>query len=218
MNIYVVVEGITEFIVYPHWISQINDSLVRVDHPTLVDSDNYYLISGHGYPQIKDMIRAAVLDTNSILNFDRLVIAIDSEDFEADIRKQEFELLINDLAPRVEVKFISQHFCFETWALGNVKIAPRNPKSPELKEYKKIFDVTANDPQDLPAHDMLELNRAQFAFQYLKKLINDKGKNLSYQKNNPIHVTHEKFFGEVKNRMLSTPHIRYFQTFLDAFI
>lgn len=218
MNVYVVVEGVTEFIVYPHWINQINESLIRVTHPTLVTNNNYYLISGHGYPQMKDIIKAAVLDTNSIEDFDRLVIAIDSEDFEADIRKKEFESLIHGLNPRVEVKFISQHFCFETWALGNLKIAPRNPKSVELKEYKKLFDVTINDPQKLPANDLLDLNRSQFAFQYLKKLINDKGKNLSYQKNNPILVTHEKFFLEVKNRMLSTPHIRYFQTFLDAFI
>lgn len=218
MNIYLVVEGITESIVYPFWINQLNHGLSRVGHSTEVNANNYYLISGQGYPCIRETIKGAVLDTNDNLKFDRLVIAIDSEDFDADERKKEFEDLVQSLNPRVEVKFISQHFCFETWALGNIKIAPRNPKSDELKEYKRFYDITINDPENLPANVELGLNRSQFAFQYLKKLINDKGKNLSYQKNNPVHVMHEKFFNEVKSRMLETAHIKYFQSFLDAFV
>ena len=51
---------------------------------------------------------------------------------------------------RVEIKYVIQHFCIETWFLGNKTIFKNKPKDKELNDYLKIFDVRVNDPELLP--------------------------------------------------------------------
>lgn len=218
MNIYVIVEGVTETKVYPEWIKYTNSSLTRANYIDEVTSNNYYLVSGNGYPYIFNIIDNAILDTNEHDQFDRLVIAIDSESLTLTQRYQEIENYVLAQNPRVEIKIIVQHFCFETWALGNERQGPRNPKSNELKYFKSIYDVTKDNPDDLPDMPSLDLNRAQFAYEYLKLAIRDKGTHLTYGKNRPEVVMHQKFYDAVKSRMINTQHIMSFNSFLEAFV
>jgi len=117
-----------------------------------------------------------------------------------------------------EIKIIIQHFCLETWALGNKKVGPKNPKNSTLIEYKKIFNVLEEDPELLPSYSPRNWNRSQFALRYLRRMLNDKNKNLTYTKSNPKALLHPKYFDQVINRYKSTNHIGSFLTFLNAFV
>lgn len=218
MNIYVVVEGISETKVYPSWIKLVNKDLVRSDYIEDVIANNFYLIGGGGYPYIYAMIDNAILDTNDNLQFDRLVIALDSEDYCLQDRYQAIDSYVKAKNPRVNVKIIIQHFCFETWALGNEKIVPKIPSDTVLKAYKAIHDVRIKDPELLLELAESNLNRSQFAFQYLKLVIRDKGKHVTYSKNKPDVVSHQKYFEALKERLNTTGHISSFRNFLEAFI
>jgi hypothetical protein len=46
MNLYFIVEGVTESIVYPDWLSHLLPELHRVKVASKVQSNNYYLITG----------------------------------------------------------------------------------------------------------------------------------------------------------------------------
>jgi hypothetical protein len=74
------------------------------------------------------------------------------------------------------------------------------------------------DPELLPGYPRREWNRAQFAFRYLKKSLNDKNKNLTYTKRNPKTLLHPKYFHEIEKRYNQTGHICSFSTFLTAFL
>ena len=54
MNVYFLVEGKTERKVYPKWLSYFLPYLSRVNYPEDAKKNNYYLISGGGYPSILD--------------------------------------------------------------------------------------------------------------------------------------------------------------------
>lgn len=216
MNIYVVVEGrSTEPAVYRSWIPLVNPVLKPVDYITQVTTDNVYIVSGGGYPSIYSTVKAAILDTNADIRFDRLVVALDSEDETRDARLAEVQAIVNAGAPRVDVRVIIQHFCFETWALGNRVAIPSTPNQEPLITFRKHHDVRVLDPENLAIHPEQKLNRAQLAGKYLRAALRQR--NLSYSKSNPSVVAHPKYFKQVQNRLVETGHIKSFDDFVLAF-
>ncbi len=220
MNIHVVVEGISEKKVYPLWIPYVNPTLIYVDDIFTIKKNNFSVITGGGYPHYKTVIYNAIEDVNQVGNIDRLIISIDSEEMS---RKDKFNEISNYINTdcnqcNAEIKIIIQHFCFETWALGNLRIAPRQPQDATLICYKKTFDVLIEDPELLPCYPPKELNRSQFAYSYLKLLIKDKYKRLIYSKTHPKPLMNNQYFQQIKNRMGNTGHIESFKDFLISFI
>ena len=67
MNIYFLVEGKrTEMKVYPKWLSHLVPNLKRVDAYQNVESNNYYIFSGNGFPSLLDNhLRNCIEDINS---------------------------------------------------------------------------------------------------------------------------------------------------------
>jgi len=218
MNIYIIVEGeIGSVNVYKKWIKYINPNLNNVDYPSEISENNYYILGGQGYPRIKDIIRNSIDDINTFNNIDRFVVAIDAEDSAYEEKHKEFSEFIEQFSFKAKYFLIIQNSCLETWALGNRKISPIFPKNEELIEFKKYFDVSTNDPELLPPYSKLKLNRSQFAFRYLVRLLNDKYRNISYSKTNTSVIQEHKFFIEIRKRMESTNHLQSFNGFINAF-
>ena len=164
-------------------------------------------------------IEGAVRDVNDIPLFDRLVIAIDSEDVELLEKQREVSERVDRIGSRVEVKYVIQHFCLETWFLGNRQTFRKKTRDPELIKYMALFDVRTNDPELLPNNTKQSWNRSQFAFHYLRAGIRDvyNGRK-SYTKRNPGPVATRNYFDQVKKRCLDEKHILSFHGFLDAFV
>lgn len=219
MNIYVIVEGVvTEKKVYQHWIPLVNPCLSYVDHISKILNNNFSIFTGGGYPQYKTVITNAIIDVNTYGNIDRLVIAIDSEEMSYTQKYNEIHALVSQYSCSAQIVIVIQHFCFETWALGNQSIISRHPQSAKLREYINFYNITTNDPENLPALHKEELNRSQFAKKYLKHALNDRYKNLSYSDNNPRVLLNDKYFTRVKQRVVTNNHINSFRGFLGAFI
>lgn len=67
MNLYFIVEGVTESIMYPDWLSHLLPELHRVKVASKVQSNNYYLITGGGYPSIYNILDTAIEEINSTI-------------------------------------------------------------------------------------------------------------------------------------------------------
>jgi len=220
MNIYVIVEGRTATKkIYKNWIPRINSSLSHVDYIKNIQRHNFFILAGYGQPEILARIEGAVRDVNKIAQFDRLVIAIDSEDGEPLEKQTEVSERVVRIGSRVEVKYVIQHFCLETWLLGNRQTFRKKTSDPELIKYMALFDVRTNDPELLPNNTEQSWNRSQFAFHYLRAGIRDvyTGKK-SYTKRHPGKVATGNYFDQVKKRCLDEKHILSFHGFLDAFV
>lgn len=218
MNIYVVVEGEGETQIYPDWIRKINPSLKPIDRPDAASQDNYYLISGQGYPNYLDVIRNGLADVQSYAQYDRFVVAIDSEDATAAAKYSEVDQFISGIGCRVPYRIVVQHFCLEAWALGNKRIFHRNPSNDDLKRYIAHFDVSAQDPELLTPPPYEELNRARAAYKYLRLLLREKNPRLIYSKRNPREIGQEHFFVRIRERHEVDHHINSFAAFLTAFV
>lgn len=216
MNYYVVVEGVTELAVYDYWIKYVNSKLERASYLSDVGSNNYFLVSGRGYPNYFRVIGHAIEDIKNDPNLGTLVVGIDSEDMSQNEKYEEVKNYIESKSSSIPYDIVVQHFCIETWALGNKAIFTRAPHSTELKECIALCDVSITDPEMLPENKDLELNRAQFAGHYFRLLLREKFRNLTYTKSNPEPLLHEKFIERVIRRS-QEGHIQSLNTFLEAF-
>ncbi|MCG8607860.1 hypothetical protein MJD09_23105 [bacterium] len=220
MNIYVIVEGKTATKkIYKNWIPRINNSLSHVDYIENIERNNFFILAVFGQPEILARIERAVRDVNDKAQFDRLVIAIDSENDEPLEKQREVRERVDRVGSRVEVKYVIQHFCLETWLLGNKNMFRKKTSDSELIKYMALFNVRANDPEQLPDNEEQSWNRSQFAFHYLRAGIRDvySGRK-SYTKRNPGIVATVDYFNQVKKRCLHEGHILSFRGFLDAFV
>jgi len=217
MNFYIVVEGIGDKKIYETWIPLVNPSLKKANLLNEVDQNCFFIISGGGYPNYLDIINNGIETVNNLSIFNRYIISVDSEDFTKDEKYNEIQNHLQGKTCYVPIDIVIQHFCIETWLLGNLKIGPRNPKSAKVAEYKSIYDVFSKDPEFLPPHTEKGFNRSQFALHYLKACLNDKKKGLSYRKGNPKAACHPTYFNEVKKRYSIRNQINSFGDFLTAF-
>jgi hypothetical protein len=231
MNIYVIVEGeITEKIIYKEWIPCANNNLSYASKIEEVTSNKFYILSGRGFPQSFDRIKNAIKDVLTMENnsgqklFHRLVVSADSEEESyAHKRKELTEFIENYLTeigrPYLDYKIIVQHFCIETWGLGNSKIIPRQSKwSQEFKKYMHHFNIIENDPELLESFPGDCLTKAQHAANYLRQALIHRGYQLTYTKGNPSYLANEKYYNELKKRFNQKKHIKSFNDFLVAFI
>lgn len=218
MNIYVVVEGEkASKRIYKNWIAYANPELTHIDYLTDFSQNNFYILAGYGQPYMYERIEKAVVDANNIDAVDRLVIAIDSENQEYSEKFQEVEQRINAVGCNVDVRIVIQHFCIETWLLGNKTNFRKKPNDDKLLSFLDMFDVRVGDPEQLPPFGDI-WNRSQFAYHYLRAGIRDiySGRK-SYTKRNPGFSTEIGFFNQVKKRYMEEGHIKSFEAFLTAF-
>jgi len=218
MNIHIVTEGnVGEKKVYRHWIPLVNPELTYVNHIGDILNNNFSIISGEGFPHYLDIIDNAIDDVNDMPHIDGLVIAVDSEEMSYEEKYDEIYQHTKKKICRAEMRIIIQHFCLETWALGNRIMMSTRIKNEQLRTYVRLFNVRINNPELLPSNHQENMNRAQFAMKYLKLALNEKYKQLTYSKSNPGALLNNKYFTRVKERLEQTHHIQCFQTFLDAF-
>ena len=219
MNIYVVVEGeSTEKKVYDSWIPLVNPKLRRIDYLPDFTSDNYLIIAGLGYPYYFNIIENAIEDINSQGNIDRLVIAVDSEEMSYTEKFSEVADFIKDHPCKADIRIIIQHFCFESWALGNKKIIGRSVQDITLLKYKRFYNVLSQDPELMPAYTEGKLNRVLFAYKYLALAFREKYKHLVYSKRSPNPLLNRNYFEQLRNRLQETNHIKSFESFINSFL
>ena len=215
MNIYVLVEGKTEKVVYKTWIPYVNPDLTYVNYPVELADNQFAIVSAMGYPDYLELIDSAVEDVVSSAAIDRLVVAIDSEEMTRAEKYDEVEARIQSIDRSIDYRIIVQHFCLETWALGNRRVVRALPQEANLKLFKGVYDVRVRDPGELPAYK--EWNRAQFAYRFLRAAFRDRWGSLTYSKSNPSQLRNKSYLEQLDYRLSATGHIESFEAFKTAF-
>jgi hypothetical protein len=218
MNIYVVAEGPSEKKIYSNWIPAVNNLLSLIESVDAVYENNFYIIHAGGYPAILQAIENAIEDIREYPQFTRLVISVDSDELSREDKFKEMFDFINEKKIKFDVRIIVQHFCLETWALGNKRIIRAISQNAKLIEYRKLFDVREQDPELLPALEKEQFTRSQFAKKYLRLMINDRRNTMSYSVTDPSAVTEITYYEQVKRRYEITHHLDSFSAFLSAFV
>lgn len=116
MNIYFLVEGRhTEKKIYPEWLKYLIPELIKVDYYDQVKDNNYYLISGKGYPSILgDHLVNAVDKIQETNNYDYLVICVDADEETVEERINYIDNYIQDKSfnlGKTKVVIIIQNRC-----------------------------------------------------------------------------------------------------------
>ena len=195
MNLYFLVEGKqTERKVYPKWLSILSPQLTQITFAKDVTKNNFYLISGEGYPSLLHHLKNAVEEVNEIGNYDFLIVCLDAEETSIEERKAtiiDFLKRENLQLKQGKLIIIVQNPCFETWFLGNRKIFKRNPQSTVLQRLIQFYNVQTNDPELMSSRNK-EQTKAQFHHDYLKEIFTER--NITYTKKNPriVFITIEQ--------------------------
>ena len=211
MNLYFLVEGKTERKVYPQWLSYLlPDTFSRVNAAKQATRNNYYLISGGGYPSILDNhLRNAVEDVNQCNNYDWLILIIDADEMSVQDKINEVESFINTknivLTSNCALKIIVQKCCIETWFLGNRKVYKQNPHLSELGNFSNFYNVHQNDPELMTKPNSYQGSLGDYHFEYLKQMLLEK--HIRYSKTNPSHVVENKYVSQLKKRVSETDHL-----------
>lgn len=218
MNVYIIVEGNrTEYKVYPKWLQHIAPHLKKVDYPSELRENNYYIFRGGGIPSIYNHVANAAADIVRInsegeTKIDYLMVCIDTED---ESREYIIEQIQNQCKERgvnldsINLKVFEQKVSMESWFLGNRKIFKSNPEDKDLVRYINHYNVKDNDPELMEIADNYDFStKAQFHHSYLKKLFSEQ--HLSYSKTNPGEVCKEYYLNQIIKRNSETGHISSF--------
>ncbi len=215
MNLYFIVEGRrTEYKIYPAWLQQLLPEFHRVAVPTEAQDKNFYLAHGQGIPSLYRFVQDAVEELNELGTFDFLVICLDAE--EGSLEQARIDLM-NSLAKRnlkprgYELKVIVQNRCIETWILGNRKVFQRNPADEVLRGYISHFDVSQNDPEQMPNIHQ-DSTHAAFHLDYLKRVFRER--SMEYSKVSPTAVMTPDYLDQLILRTQQTDHLQTLKDFL----
>lgn len=209
MNLYFILEGeATETLLYPKWINFVLPNYSQIDFESQADKNNFYIFSGGGIPSIYNHTVNAIKNINDNPIFDRLIVCLDGEEIGVEARIKEIKDYIREskviLNLNCKLDFVIQNICIETWFLGNRKIVKNNPSGELLKEFKKFYDISKNDPEKLELYEGYR-NKAHFHYSYFREVL--KEHNLVYKKSQPKVVLEKTFFEQLEIRVNETVHL-----------
>lgn len=222
MNLYFLVEGrSTEKKVYPNFIEHFfGGNLTQVKQFDAISKNNYFLLSGNGYPRIfSDILKSSIQDINSNGNYNYLILCIDADENKINERQDElneylekFRLEGIELNPKCNLELIVQNRCIETWFLGNKRVYKNNPSSPILTDFQRFYNVQINDPELMPTFSGFD-NHANFHLTYLKEMLLER--NVRYTKNHPRDVSEIHYLEQLVKRGQQDNHILSFMAFFN---
>ena len=215
MNLYFIVEGETERKVYPSWLGYLLPELQRVKNPSQAQTNNYYLISGGGYPSLYQEVEAAVENINISQKYNYLIVCTDADENSVEYMQQEISEFFAEnqlFLGKTKLQIVIQNRCMETWFLGNNKIYSRQPQSQRLLEYTRYYDVSRECPELMGkySHEF----HAEFHEKYLKELFF--ARSTTYSKTMPGAVQEEYYLKELQSRcQKQANHLPTFQNFIE---
>lgn len=211
MNLYFLVEGETERKVYPQWLSHLLPGLSRVYVASEARQNNYYLISGGGYPSILDNhLKNAIEEVNECGLYDTLVLAIDADEMTTQDKMNEVNQFLTtakiSLNTQCSLQIIVQKYCVETWLMGNRKAYTRNPgKHSDFYRYTRFYDVSRLDPELMEKPQNFTASTSKYHHAYLKKMLAEK--NIGYNKASPDGIGTNTYLEQLKKRIEDTHHL-----------
>jgi hypothetical protein len=218
LNLYILVEGLSEVEVYPLWLEHLLPNLTRVNSAYDVTKDNYYIFSGGGIPSILNEIAPSVEEIKEINKFDYFIIALDADELSVSEREQEVLEIFSEEGLDIDlsrVVIIVQNPCFESWLLGNIKFFPTNITTLQFQNCKNYYDVSIDDPEEMTRDTRISsvTTTSKYHEYYLKKMFLERNQN--YYKGSSTIVGEEYYLAELIWRADETNHLKTFKNFID---
>ncbi|NJL81210.1 MAG: hypothetical protein HC917_24885 [Richelia sp. SM2_1_7] len=181
-------------------------------------SNNYFLLSGNGYPRIfTDILKNSISDINKVGSYNYLILCIDADENSIVERQQELSEYLEQfkkegvaLSGNCKLELVVQNRCIETWFLGNKMVYKINPSSRILLQFQEHYNVKDNDPELMPVFGDFD-NHANFHFAYLKEMLLER--NVRYTKNHPRDVAERHYLERLIERGEKDNHILSFLNF-----
>lgn len=216
MNLYFLVEGETERIIYPRWLKQLLPTLTKIRVASDVRENNYYLISGGGYPGLLDNhLPNAVEEINEMGRYDYFIISLDADELTVAERINEVQSKIlkeNIKLVNCQLEIIVQNRCMETWFMGNRKVFPRNPTK-DFEHFFRFYNVSENDPEQMEKPRDFNGAIGKFHKQYLKMMLAEK--NIRYSETIPNAVGELEYLQQLQKRVEEFPdHLKTLYSFI----
>lgn len=216
MNLYFLVEGRrSELKIYPKWLKYLLPHFKRVQSCDEAKKNNYYLISGGGYPSIYHHLRNAIEEVNSTQKYDYLILCLDADESTAAERIREISHYLEKMDLKItncDLKVVVQNRCLETWFLGNRIVYSRQPNSGTFREYAKFYNVSSDDPELMRLYKGFP-SISLFHYSYLKEMLAERG--IRYTKAMPGGVTDPPYIEQLIARTQETDHLKTLKDFLD---
>ena len=216
MNLYFLVEGVTEIILYRTWLKYLLPNFQLVRFHDQATQNCYYIIGDYGFPGIlDDGIHKALDNIQSSQKYDYLILCVDADEESVQERQDYIYQFLEkekiDLAS-IPLKIFVQNRCIETWLLGNRKLFDsRQPLEKPLIDYANYYDVSRYDPELLGKYN--QDYYAEFHEIYLKAIFNAKG--LKYTKTMPRDAQEKHYFEQLLKRIDQEPeHLQTFRAFI----
>lgn len=221
MSLYLLVEGeITEKQVYRAWLHHELPWLREVGSAPEITTGAFYVLSSGGYPT-PGLLEACARDVRDNPAIEHLVVCVDTDDRPAaTVREQQVTERLAEAIdatrmregnPNVRAHVIVQHWCIETWFLGNARLALRASPSERLVKLLGHFDVRAHDPEamGLPSWSERDTPRtiSKFHQQYLRELFLNVEPRARYSKSAPGIVLDRAYYDALRERVATTGHL-----------
>lgn len=219
MNLYILVEGRhTERKIYPAWLRYISPNMERVDYPSAIRDNNYYLISGEGYPRILDVeLKNSLKDISENKLIDCFWVVLDSDGKNIEERIGDIHERINKsgiIIKHCSVSVILQNPCIETWGLGNSSAISQNQLHNGLSDFFHHYDVKSNDPELMRKPISFIGSDASYHESYLKEMLSVN--NIRYTKKNPQGLIEKYYLDALIERAANSDgHLKSFKIFYD---
>ncbi|MBK8257680.1 MAG: hypothetical protein IPK82_34055 [Polyangiaceae bacterium] len=151
-SLYLLVEGEgTEPALYKAWLPLMRPGATRLARPEdAATQAGFYIVAGYGYPNLLGRLGSAVEDVSAFPGFERLVVALDSEDRGVEYARAEVLAEVARYKCPVPVDVVVARCCVESWLLGNRRFVKRNPATQALQAFRREYDVTELDPEAMP--------------------------------------------------------------------
>jgi len=91
----------------------------------------------------------------------------------------------------------------------------RNPQSRRLSEFKRFYDVSEKDPEEMDCYESNDYsfpNKAQFHEAYLKEMFLERNKR--YTKLNPGIAATQEYLESLSERCFQTNHLKSLNSLL----
>jgi len=224
MNIYLLVEGETEYYAYPNIIKEICPVMNQVYDVAAANRNNFFIFSANGFPSILDMIEPSIVDAFINNKYDKLLIVLDIEEETQESLMNKVHRVLIPLIHKYDYNFdnvviVLQNKCFETWCLGNRDLIAED-STDDIFDFLEYFDVRYLDPEDMPRDESLKgCNTVQqYHFYFLRKLFKRRG--WIYNKASRTNKAYQpEYIRGIIRRAQETNHIKSFKfvhTFLNS--
>ncbi len=220
MNLAFLVEGRTEFSLYPQWITHLTTLAECRTGYQGVTNNQFTIFNVEGYRKMTREIPNAIKSILANPVFDYLVIVIDGDNEGVASRQAFVNSIITHsdtplLPTNCQLKIIIQNVCIETWFTGHIDHfkAAQNCNDGGIVSFLAQYDVENNDPELMPNYYSPNIVHSigKYHEMYLARMLKGANPRSKYNKSTAHTFVDIPYFQRLEQRLTETPtHLNSF--------